>query len=100
MLPCSWTTQTAFFAPTSLSFLPNASPATVSSCPKNSSNPRSFQSLSPEFRPTTGMPAAVALAMTPLSASGLARVTAMPSTFWSMAFCTRLAWLPAFGSAE
>jgi hypothetical protein len=44
--------------------------------------------------------AAFALEMTSLRASGLARVTAMPSTFWSIMFCTRVAWLPALGSAE
>ncbi len=99
-LPCSCMTQRTFLAPTSFSFLPKASPATDSSWPKNSSRLSFFQSLRPELRPTTGMPAFSALPMTPLSASGLARVTAMPSTFWSIAFWTRLAWLPAFGSAE
>jgi hypothetical protein len=46
------------------------------------------------------MPAFTALATTPFRASGLARVTAMPSTFWSIAFWTRLAWLAAFSSLE
>jgi hypothetical protein len=54
----------------------------------------------PELKPTTGMPAAWALDTTSFMASGLAAVRAMPSTFWSMAFCTRLAWLPALGSLE
>ncbi|CAM5581296.1 hypothetical protein SVIOM342S_01083 [Streptomyces violaceorubidus] len=99
-LPCSWMTQTAFLAPSSFSRLPSASPATVSSWPKNSIRPSFFQSARPELSPTTGMPAFSALARTLRMASGLARVTAMPSTFWSIAFCTRLAWLPAFGSAE
>jgi hypothetical protein len=52
MLPCSWMTQTVCLAPTSLSFLPKASPATVSSWPKNSSRPSFFQSLTPELFPT------------------------------------------------
>lgn len=87
-------------APRSLSLSPSASPATLSSCPKYSSSPWSFQSSRPALKPTTGMPAASALATTPFMASGLARVTAIPSTFWSIAFWIRLAWVAALGSLE
>ncbi len=98
--PCSWITQTACLAPCWLRRSPKAWPAMFSSWPKYSSMPSSFQLSRPELKPTTGMPAALALATTAFMASGLAAVRAMPSTFWSMAFCTRLAWFPATGSLE
>ena len=67
------------------SFLPKASrPETASSCPKKDSSPCSFHtSIQSGLNPTTGMPAPLwaFLAMASLRASGLARVTAMPSTF-------------------
>ncbi len=56
-----------------------------------------FQLFTPELRPTTGMPAFSAFATTSFMASGLASVTAMPSTFWSIAFWTRVAWSAALG---
>jgi hypothetical protein len=49
---------------------------------------------------TTGILACTALAMTSLSASGLAKVTMMPSTFWSMAVCTSWACRPPSLSEE
>ena len=44
-----------------------------------------LQASIPELRPTTGMPAALAGATAPFIASGLARVSAMPSTLSAIA---------------
>jgi hypothetical protein len=50
-----------------------------------------FQSLNPLLKATTGIPAVAAAATEGFIASGLARVTAMPSTFESIALCIALA---------
>jgi hypothetical protein len=45
--------------------------------------------LIPELKVSTGIPAAVAFLMVGMSASGVTRVVAMPSTLESMAFWMR-----------
>lgn len=77
-----------------------ASPAIDSSCPKCAIAPSFADSAAPELIDTTGIFAAVARASTSFIASGLASVTMMPSTFWSMAAWTSWACLPPSGSAE
>lgn len=90
-LPCSWMTQRACLALSSSSLSPSARPATLSSWPKYSSRPSDRQASIPELRPTTGMPAPLASVTALFIASGLARVTAMPSTRSRTASRTRLA---------
>ena len=54
----------------------------------------------PELNTTPGMPAWVAFCSAGPTASGLASVTAMPSTLLSMAFWISVACLPESGSLE
>ena len=54
----------------------------------------------PAFRTAVGMPASEAFCRTGPTASGAARVAAIPSTLLSIAFWTRVAWLPCWGSLE
>ena len=54
----------------------------------------------PALNTTPGMPASVAFCRAGPTASGLASVTAMPSTLLSMAFWISVACLPESGSLE
>ena len=54
----------------------------------------------PELKVSTGMPAATAFLIEGMSASGVTRVVAMPSTLESMAFWISTACLLASGSEE
>ena len=85
-------------APSLVSRSPAAWPATFSSWPKKLVTPMAFHASLPALRATTGILASVAALTLPAMASGLARVTAMPSTFLSTACLTRLAWLAPSGS--
>src|SRR6478752_4459226 len=62
--------------------------------------PRSLYCLMPVLNATVGIPAAVAAAIESFSVSGDRRVTAIPSTLLSTAFCRRVASPGAVGSAE
>jgi hypothetical protein len=93
-------TQTIFFAPSVCRRSPAAMPASFSSWPKYSCTPIVFQLSKPELNATTGMPLASAAFTAGVIASGLANVSAIPSTPLSIAVCTRFAWFGASGSLE
>src|SRR5690606_28501991 len=57
--------------------------------------PNSLLLAEPELMVMTGMPALTAFSIAPLSASGLAIDTTMPSTFCVTALSINLAWAPA-----
>ncbi len=97
-LPCSCRTQIVFLRPRLFSSVPTASPAISSSWPMWVSAPYAADWADPELTVITGMPALTALPTTSLRASGLARLTTIPSTFWSMAFCTNCACCWAWSS--
>ena len=82
----SWTwpwacrTQSTFLAPSDASRLPAATPAMVSSCPKNDIPPHCCQLVTPALNMTTGIPAALACLTVGQMAAGAGSVTAMPLT--------------------
>ena len=70
---------------------PTVCPARSSSEPKYIIAPASLYWSKPGLNATTGIPASAAFFATGITASGLDRVTAMPSTLLSIAFCTSVA---------
>ena len=79
---------------------PAVEPARFSSEPKYMLAPTSWYWSMPELKATTGIFALSALCTAPLSASGVARVVAMPSTLESTAFWISVACLAGSGSLE
>ena len=81
-------------------FCPAVFPARVSSEPKYIFAPASLYWSMPWLNATTGIPAATAFFTTGTTASALDRVTAMPETFESIAFCTSVACSGPFSLFE
>ena len=77
---------------------PAVAPARFSSEPKYISAPVSLYWSMPELKATVGIFAVTADWTAPLSASGVARVVAMPSTLESTAFWISVACLAGSGS--
>ncbi len=87
-------------APAAAARLPPSCPASFSLEAKCVRAPACWKKSMPELKVSTGMPAASAFLIVGMSASGVTRVVAMPSTLESMAFWISTACLAASGSEE
>ena len=75
-------------------------PARASSDPKYIFAPASLYWSMPWLKATTGIPASAAFLVTGITASALDRVTAIPETLASIAFCTSVACSGPFSLFE
>ena len=98
--PSWWITHRACVPPSVAIRLPSAWPAMYSSEPKYIMAPIFCQSSMPESNITTGTPAVLADLTTAVRADGPAAVMAIPSTFESIAFWTRVACFVKSGSLD